>query len=66
MHPPIPPPLNPPLVIITDEMPVPVTILYAYLPNPRHIRKDVLIRRIIASRLCTAGGQQFRKEKQKL
>ena len=33
----------------------------------RHIRKSVLIRRIIALHLCTAvGGQQFRKESKKL
>ena len=33
----------------------------------RHIRKGVLIRRIITSHLCTAvGGQQFRKESKKI
>ena len=33
---------------------------------PRHIRKDMLIRRIIASDLCVAvGGQQFREEPRK-
>ena len=45
-------------VIRTNE--VPVTILQAYISIPRHIRKGVLIRRIIASQLCTVvGGQQF-------
>ena len=39
-------------VIITDE--VPVTILQAYMSLPRHIGKGVLIRRSIASDLCTA------------
>ena len=39
----------------------------AYILIPRHIRKDVLIRQIIASHLCTAiGGHQFRKESTKL
>ena len=52
-------------VIITNE--VPETILYAYIPIPRYIRKGVLIRRILTSHLCTAvGGQQFQKESQKL
>ena len=37
------------------------------LPIPRHIHKGVLIRRIIASHLCTAvGGQQFCKQLRKL
>ena len=34
-------------VIITNE--IPVTLLEAYIPIPRHIRKGVLIRRIIGS-----------------
>ena len=47
-------------VIITNE--APATILQAYISLPRHIRKGMLIRRIIASHLCTAVGyQQFRK-----
>ena len=37
-------------VIITNE--VPVSILHAYIPIPRHIRKGVFIRRVIASHLC--------------
>ena len=46
---------------------VPVTILLAYIPIPRHIRNSVLIRRIIASHLCTVvGGQRFCKESKKL
>ena len=46
---------------------VPVTILKAYIPIPRHILKGVLIRRIIGSHLCTpVGGQQFYKESRKL
>ena len=48
-------------VIITNE--IPVTLLLAYIPIPRH----VLIRWIIGSRLCTAvGGQQFCKQSGKL
>ena len=51
--------------MITNEVPAP--ILYGYIPIPRHIRKGVLIRRIIESHFCTAvGGQQFRKESRKL
>ena len=51
--------------MITTE--VPVTILLAYFSLSRHIRKSVLIRRIITSDLCTAvGWQQFRKESRKL
>ena len=51
--------------MITNE--VSVTNLLAYVPNSRHIRKGVLIRRIIASHLCTAvGRQQFREESRKL
>ena len=38
-------------IIITNEVPVPVTILYAYISLPRHIGKDVLIPQIITSRL---------------
>ena len=45
------------LVVITSEMPV--TILQAYICLPRHIRKGMLIRRIIASHLCTAFGCQL-------
>ena len=42
---------------------VPVTILQAYISLPRYIRKGMLIRRIIASDLCTAVNcQQFCKE----
>ena len=39
-------------------------ILLAYISLPRHIRKDVLIRRNIASDLCgtAVSCQQFRKE----
>ena len=49
--------------VITNEVPEPETFLYAYILIPRHIRKGVLIRRIIASHLCTTvGGQQFRIE----
>ena len=41
---------------------VPVAILYAYIPIPRHICKSELRRRIIASHLYTAiGGQEFPK-----
>ena len=44
-----------------------ITILYAYISIPRHIRKGVLIRRIIASHLCTGvGDQQFCKKLRKL
>ena len=51
---------TPPL-IITNE--VPVTILKALISLPRRIRKGVLIRRIIASHLCTAVGcRQLRKK----
>ena len=39
--------------IITKE--VPVTILQAYMSLLRHIRKDVLIGRNIASHLCTGS-----------
>ena len=42
--------------IFTNQ--VPVTISYAYIPITRHIRKGVLIRRIISSDLCTAVGSQ--------
>ena len=52
-------------VIITNE--VAVTILQAYIPISRHIHKGVLIRRIIASHLCTTvGRQQFCDESRKL
>ena len=52
-------------VIITNE--IPVTLLQAYIPIPRHFRKSVLIRRIIGSRLCKAVvGQQFSKRSRKL
>ena len=52
-------------VIITNE--IPVTLLKAFIPIARHIRKGVLIRRIIGSRLCKAvGGQQFCKQSRKL
>ena len=52
------------LGMITNE--IPVTILYAYISLPRHIRKGELISRIIASHLCTAVGcQQFCKESSK-
>ena len=54
-------------VIITNE--VPLTILQAYIPIPRQIRKCMLIRRIVALLLYTAvivGGQQFRKQWRKL
>ena len=48
--------------LITNE--VPVTILQAYMPLPRHIRKDVLLRPIYVR--CTAVGcQLFRKESRK-
>ena len=51
--------------MITNE--VPVTILQAYFSLPRHIRKDILIRRIITSDLRTAVGcLQFRNESRKL
>ena len=40
--------------LITNE--VPVTILFSCIPIPRHIRKGVLIRLIIAFHLCTAVG----------
>ena len=51
--------------MITNE--VLVTIFQAYLFFPRHIRKDMLIRWIITSDLCTAvGWQQFRKQSRKL
>ena len=51
-------------VIITNE--IPVTILLAYMSLPQHIRKGVLIKRNIASDLCTAvGSQQFCKESSK-
>ena len=36
--------------MITNE--IPVTILLAYFSLPRHIRKGMLIRRIITSDLC--------------
>ena len=46
--------------IITNE--VPVTILQAYISLPRHIRKGALIRRFLASHICTAVDcQEFRK-----
>ena len=52
-------------VIITNE--VPITILSAYIPTLQHIRKGVLIRRIIVSHLCTAVvAQQFHEESKKL
>ena len=52
-------------VIIANE--VPVTILSAYIPISRRIRKGVLIWRIIASHLCTTvGRQQFREKSRKL
>ena len=45
---------------------VPATILQAYMSILRHIREGVLIRRNIASDLCTAVGcQQFHKELRK-
>ena len=45
---------------------VPVTILLAYIPIPRHIPKGVLIRRIMASHLCAVvGGHRFLKESKK-
>ena len=39
-------------VMITKEVPVP--ILKAYIPIPRHIHKGVFIRQTIASHFCTA------------
>ena len=49
-------------VIITNEKPV--TILKAYISLSRHIRKGLLIRRIVVSdiRDTAVGCQQFRKE----
>ena len=43
---------TPPLVIITNE--VPVSILHAYVSLPRHIRNGVLISRSITSDLSSA------------
>ena len=52
-------------VIITNK--IPVMLVQSYIPILRHIRKVVLIRRIIGSHLCkTVGGQQFCKQSRKL
>ena len=52
------------LGIITNE--IPLTIRQAYNSLLRHIRKEVLTRRIIALLLFTAVGcQQFCKESRK-
>ena len=58
--------------IITNEVSVPVAILNAYILIPRRIRKDVLIRRIIASQLqyvqqlvasnFAKNGEKFKRE----
>ena len=54
-------------VIITSKVPVPTTILKAYISLSRQVRKDMSIKRwIISSHLCTAVAcQQFRKESRK-